>query len=603
MTTQRGRSRERGMAIIFYATMLVFVIGCVGLAVDVGTIYMIKARLSAAVDAAALAAGRSVNLANTVAQATTNAQTTATQFFNANFPTGYFNSLGSPTVTPTFTQETDGNGNPNGVLDIQVTASATAPTYFMNVFNVHSINVAATGTATRRGLVLMLVLDQSSSMNTSTTPTACQAMVTAAQNFLTLLSPFDQIGLVTFDLTANMKDSPTLTSAAQVNTDIGNITCGSNTNTISALELAYEQIQKAGLPLALNSIILFTDGSPNGITANFPVRAALDTRYGPALTAPAPPVQSPANSCTDDTGNQTPNYGGTLAGATWYGDQEWDNQPCVSMPIVCPTAGATIYGALSQVSGQNPYGGDTWGLQNPTSGVLATYAPNAPDSWSGLPATCSTVNPSPPSPPGNNMRQFVAYIPDTDAYGNSLHGVTAAGTSPYGSVSGGKETRDFWLFQMNGLCSPDSTVVPNCKNTGGAWSGALAIGSGSNFFTSGPYTGFFRPDQPNSIVAASMNGTMAEAYKIRSDTTYHPVINVIYLTGNGSDSVDHEFLPVVANAAQISALPYDPTGTLAYTNPAYQTTQETGTYLVTADKNELTSLFAKLASEVLRLSH
>jgi hypothetical protein len=46
--------------------MLFFVIGCVGLAVDVGTIYMIKARLSAAVDAAALAAGRSVNLASTL---------------------------------------------------------------------------------------------------------------------------------------------------------------------------------------------------------------------------------------------------------------------------------------------------------------------------------------------------------------------------------------------------------------------------------------------------------------------------------------------------------------------------------------------------------
>ena len=77
-----------------------------------------------------------MNLTNTVAQATTNATTTANQFFAANFPTGYFNSIGSPTVTPTFTQETDVNGNPNGVLDISVTASVTAPTYFMNIFNV-----------------------------------------------------------------------------------------------------------------------------------------------------------------------------------------------------------------------------------------------------------------------------------------------------------------------------------------------------------------------------------------------------------------------------------------------------------------------------------
>ena len=105
---------------MFYATMLIFVVGCVGLAVDVGTIYMIKSRLSSAADAAALAAGRSVNLTNTVAQATINAGNTASQFFAANFPSGYFNSMGTPTVTPNLTQEADENGNPSGVVDIRV---------------------------------------------------------------------------------------------------------------------------------------------------------------------------------------------------------------------------------------------------------------------------------------------------------------------------------------------------------------------------------------------------------------------------------------------------------------------------------------------------
>jgi hypothetical protein len=33
-------------------------------------------------------------------------------------------------------------------------------------------------------------------MNTSSTPTACANMITAAQNFLTLLSPYDQVGLI-----------------------------------------------------------------------------------------------------------------------------------------------------------------------------------------------------------------------------------------------------------------------------------------------------------------------------------------------------------------------------------------------------------------------
>jgi len=604
MAPSSRRSGQRGFALIFYATMLFFVIACVGLAVDVGTIYMIKARMSSAVDAAALAAGRSVNLATTLSTAQSNAVTTADNFFAANFPNGYFNTVGTPTVTPTLTQETDGNGNPNGVLDIAVNASVTAPTYFMNIFNVHNITVAATGTASRRGLVLMLVLDTSSSMNTATTPTACAAMVTAAQNFITLLSPYDQVGLVTFGLTATMKDSPT-TSRTQVNNDIAAITCGSNTNTISALELAYEQIKLTNLPLALNSIVLFTDGSPNGITASFPVRASLDSRYGPALdtpnqpSGPAPPNQT---SCSDTTA------GGTDANGI-------NNEQLCSMPVVCTTAASTIYGALAQWGDQNSVGGTTYGVDNPTNGVIAGDAPNAPDAVS-LPGTCNvtynngsgnqTVNIN-SILAGTNMRQFIAYIPNTDAYGNSLLGVTASGSSPYGSVSGGLETRSYWLFQVNSLCSPDVTVVPNCKNTGGAWSGFPGTGSGSNFWLTGTqYHGGgtnFRPDQPNSIVAASMNGAMAEAYRIRSDTTYHPVINTIYLTGNGTDSVDHEFLAVVANAAQITPLPYDPTGTLPYANPAYQTTQETGKYLVTADKTQLANLFAQLASELLRISH
>jgi len=581
MATERRRKNQRGMAIFFYATMLIFVVGCVGLAVDVGTIYMIRARLVAAVDASALAAGRAVNLANSVATATTNAQNTANQFFAANFPTGYFNSIGSPSVTPTFTQEPDVNGNPNGMLDIKVDASVAAPTYFMNIFNVHSINVTATGTATRRGAVIMLVLDMSSSMGTRGTGSSCDAMVAAAQNFVGLLSPFDQIGLVKFDYTADLVDAPT-TNLAQVSADIGAINCQNNTATIAALDVAYQQIKNTGLPLALNTIILFTDGSPNGITANFPVRTIADNRWSPSLNAdgthpadgPQPPAQSGqtygiTNSCLDNGGNES---------------------ICVQMPADCTVTTDTFFGTIAQWGGQNSYGATVYGFADPTNTLHQSVSP----------ASCSHLDALSANP--NQIRQFIAYIPDTDYYGNNLHGVVATSTGP--TVAGGLVTRDTWLFQVNNECLPtDST---SCKNTGDFWTNpAYAnIGSGSNFFPLGSaYQNKFRPDQPNSIVAASMNGTMAEGYKIRSDTTYHPVIHTIYLTGNSTDSVDREFLPIVANAPLITALPYDPVSFTPYTNPAYQTSQETGKYLVTSDKNSLTSLFAQLASEVLRLSH
>ena len=560
--------------------MLIFVIGCVGLAVDVGTIYMIKARLSSAVDAAALAGGRSVNFANTVATATDNFSTTANQFFSANFPTGYFNSLGTPTVTPSFSQESDANGNPSGVLDFKVTASVTAPTYFMNVFGVHNINVASTGTASRRGLVLMLVLDQSSSMG-SGAGSPCEVMKAAAENFTTLFSPFDQIGLIKFDITAHLVDTPS-NNFTQVSDDIAAISCGSNTNTISALELAYQQIQNTNLPLALNTIVLFTDGSPNGVTANFPARAVVDNRWGYSLNPPAPPGQSGstygiANSCND-------NVGGTDANGVH------SNAICVNMPVVCTNAAATFQGTLAQWGDQNSFGAHTYGLAPPIDGATVT-----------IPASCTHTS----GLADTTIRQFIAYIPDTDIYGNNLaHGVPATGTSPYSTISGGFETRENWLFQVNNLCSPDPTVSPSCRNTGGPWINFASTGSGSNFFPSGSaYVGHLRPDQPNTVVAAGMNGTMSEAFRIRSDTTYHPVIHTIYLTGNATDSVDHEFLAVVANAPQITALPYDPVTFVPYANPAYRTDQETGKYLVTADRNALASLFAQLASEVLRLSH
>jgi Flp pilus assembly protein TadG len=575
MKAPRKHSRQRGMAIIFYAVMLFFVIGCVGLAVDVGTIYMIKARLSSAVDAAALAAGRSVNLALDVATANTNAVSTANQFFTANFPNGYFNSLGTPTVTPILSQETDANNNPSGVLDIKVTASVTAPTYFMNIFTVHSIVVAATGTASRRGLVLVLVLDQSSSMGNGP-GSPCAAMITAAQSFMTNFSPYDEVGLVTFDITAHMMDAPT-TTRTQVSTDIGNINCNSNTNTISALELAYQQIKNANLPLALNTIVLFTDGSPNGVTADFPARASLDNRWGPALGSPAPPAQS------GSTYGQT-NSCGDVGPAHTYGTSSVNEEAvCVNMPKVCTDSAATLYGTLAQWGSQDSYGASTYGLAPPTDGETATTSL----------ASCS---PSPGA--GTNIRQFIAYIPDTDKYGNDLKNGVAS-TAATGTAQGGYVSRLNWLFQVNQLCN--ASITPSCTNTGDFWAGH-AVGSGSNIFTSGPYAGHIRPDQPNSVVAAAMNGAISEAYRIKNDMTYNPVIHTIYLTGNGTDAVDREFLAIIANAQQITPLPYDPNTFTPYANPAFQTTHETGKYLVTSDRNMLTNLFTQLASEALRLS-
>lgn len=579
MKRHTHRTSEGGFALILNAAMLVFTVAVIGLAVDAGIAFLVKAKLSAAVDAAALAAGRSVNLANTVSQATTQATTMATNFFNSNFPSGYFGS-NTPTLTPTFTQEKDGSGNINGLLDIKVTATVQIPTYFMRIFNINTVGVSATGTASRRGLVLILVLDNSASMG-SGAGSSLEAMKAAAQNFITYFSPYDYIGMVRFDQTANLDYAPSQTYGdGSLNTTIGNIPPGGNTNTTSALELAYQQIKSQNLPLAENVIVLFTDGSPNGVSCDFPLRTSQDDRWGPALSGSNPP---PAGTPSGTLWGKTYNCAdGVNADATYYNDH--DNAPCRA-PVICTAAG-TIRGTITQVTDQNPYGGDTNGVFPPMySDPAVTY-----------PSSCTSHG----TPSGAFARQMIAYIPDTDIYGNSTHGVVSPGTGP--TVVGGVLTRDGWLYQVSQQCSPDPTVSPNCKYMGDFWSNHTLIGSGNNKFLAGPYTGNLRPDQPNSIVAASMNTAMAEAYRIRSDSTYHIVINSIYLTGNGKDAIDREFLPVISNVQTIPALPYDPLTYSPYSNPAFQTNQEHGKYLVTADKTRLNGLFAQLASEVLRLS-
>jgi Flp pilus assembly protein TadG len=559
------RKNQRGVALILNMLMLTVTVGMVGLAVDVGTLYIIKSRLSSAVDAAALAAGRSVNAANTVTQANTQATAMANQFFTANFPNGFMNTLGTPTLTPSFVQQTGASGTPNGTLNISMTASANAPTYFMNVFGVRSVTVSATGTATRRSLVMMLVLDQSSSMNTPTTPTACQAMKSAVQTFVQGFSPYDTIGMITFDYTAHLAVPAASSNTSNLVTAAGSIVCQNNTNTTAALELAYQQLQSQNQPLSENVIVLFTDGSPNGINANFPLRTAVDTRWGPSASGGPPQSGS--------------TYGQTNSCAN--GANGGNNGICVNMPVTC-TAGGTVTGTISQESSQNSYGGQTGGVFPPMDSMTVTY-----------PGSCAQT--------GSYTRQMIAYIPDADLFGNSTHGVVSTASGP--TVSGGLVTRDLWLHQANQECSPDPTVLPACKNVGDFWANHPTIGSVSNFFTAGAYSNKFRPDQPNTIVATSMNTAMAEAYKIRSDTTLNPVIHTIYLTGNGTDSVDREFLPIMANVANIPALPYDPLSYVPYPNPAFQNRQQQGQYLVTADRNQLGALFAQLSTEVLRLSH
>lgn len=263
LTHVRG---ERGATVLLFTfCTFLLVIPMVGLAIDGSIAMWTKAKLSAAVDAAALAAGRSLSVSGNVDQEEAAATTVAQKWFAANFPSGWLNTtiVSGPTVNVQQSGKT---------ITASVSASVEAPLFFMRIFgsSFQNVTVSASAQSSRRNLVLILVLDRSGSMSTSG---ACPIMVADAQNFVNYFTDgFDELGLVTFSSSANpnLDYAPNLdfkSSTPTLSSVIGQIQCTGATSTTQALHIAYTALQNVNQPLALNAIVLFTDGQPNTILA------------------------------------------------------------------------------------------------------------------------------------------------------------------------------------------------------------------------------------------------------------------------------------------------------------------------------------------------
>ena len=85
---RQRRTAESGSSLMLAVISLIFLIPMIGLAVDVGMLYVVKARLQGAVDGASLAAARALNLGQTTAAQAVSAKQNAVNWFYANFPAG-----------------------------------------------------------------------------------------------------------------------------------------------------------------------------------------------------------------------------------------------------------------------------------------------------------------------------------------------------------------------------------------------------------------------------------------------------------------------------------------------------------------------------------
>ncbi|MBI1273959.1 MAG: pilus assembly protein [Alphaproteobacteria bacterium] len=169
--------------------------GAVGLAVDAGRAEMVQAKLSSALDAAGLAAGSTISTANV--------QSEVTKYLNANFPSDY---LGATITNVTVSVNSD-------ATTITLSATATMPTTFMQIFDNNSVTVSAESEITRssRGLELVMALDNTTSMQGSD----LTSLKTAANLLVTTLfgsnSTVDNlwVGLVPFSQAVNIGNSHT----------------------------------------------------------------------------------------------------------------------------------------------------------------------------------------------------------------------------------------------------------------------------------------------------------------------------------------------------------------------------------------------------------
>jgi Flp pilus assembly protein TadG len=272
LSLQSARS-QCGQILVLVAISMMVLIGLVGLAIDSGLAYGVKAKLASAVDAASIAGARALAEGVDDDARIAAARSAAKAYFAANIPAVF---LGAQRVELT-DQMISAVHDATGYWTITVTGSVVMPVTFMRVLGFSDFPISALGQAIRRDLDIILVLDTSGSLASPAGTFA--ALKAAAVNFVNKFNAGangDRVGVVSF-ASGGVVDVPIIKDGTrgfnktQVINAINALSVSGSTASAEGLRLALNDIN--GVPASnrssLRMIVFFSDGAPNDVPAIF----------------------------------------------------------------------------------------------------------------------------------------------------------------------------------------------------------------------------------------------------------------------------------------------------------------------------------------------
>jgi len=253
---QRQPQKQRGAVLVMVVLAMLVLLALVGLIVDGGLAYLVKARLNAAVDSAALAGARAVPAGKNESEQRASAIKAAATFFAANIPENYL--LSRPKLLSTKVSFDKGQ------VTVDVHAEAPMPVSVMQLMGFTSLNPVAYAQTIRKDLDMAFVVDTSGSLSTS-----AAAVRASAKSFLNKFSvEQDRVGLIHFASGA-IVDNPIIIGDRGFDRNamvskIDGFKFVGNTASVEGMWHARNELNK--IPLlsrsSLRVIVFFSDGAP-----------------------------------------------------------------------------------------------------------------------------------------------------------------------------------------------------------------------------------------------------------------------------------------------------------------------------------------------------